>query len=294
MIKASCFGEVLWDVFATHKKIGGAPLNVAVRMKSMQNETAVISRIGDDEDGHAIVEFLKNNQVDTTGIQIDSNYKTSTVEVTLDKNGSASYEIVQPRAWDKIELTEAVIEIAKNADVFLFGSLATREETTRNTLYELLKVAKYKVFDVNLRPPYYNAEILKHLMDEADLIKFNDEEILEIANMLGSKAETLEETILFIAENTNSKCICVTKGGEGAVLYFEGNFYNNPGYKVEVVDTVGAGDSFLASLINKVMKKTPAQEALDYACAIGALVASHEGANPTISEEEIKQIMNSK
>lgn len=292
MIKASCFGEVLWDVFPTHKKIGGAPLNVAVRMKSMQNETSVISRIGNDEDGHAIVEFLKNNQVDTTGIQIDSNYKTSTVEVTLDENGSASYEIVQPRAWDKIELTREAIALAKNADVFLFGSLASRDETTRTTLYELLKLAKYKVFDVNLRPPYYNAEILKHLMNAADLIKFNDDEILEIANLLGSKAKTLEETILFIADNTNTECICVTKGGDGAVLHFEGNFYYNSGYKVVVVDTVGAGDSFLATLINKVMKKTPPQEALDYACAMGALVASHEGANPVISEAAIKQIMN--
>jgi fructokinase len=293
MSKVSCFGEVLWDVFPTHRKIGGAPLNVAVRMKSLQNETSVISRIGDDEEGSTILDFLKNNQVDTSGIQIDSHYKTSTVEVTLDESGSASYEIVQPRAWDKIELTAEAIALVENADAFIFGSLSSREETTRNTLYALLKVAKYKIFDVNLRPPFYNAFVLKHLMDEADLIKFNDEEILEIAYLLGTKVETLEDTILFIAAQTNTKCICVTKGGDGAVLYFEGKFYYNSGYKVVVVDTVGAGDSFLATLINKIMAKTPPQEALDYACAMGALVASHEGANPVISDEAIAQLMSS-
>lgn len=287
MIKVTCFGEVLWDVFPTHRKIGGAPLNVAARMKSMQNDTSVISRIGDDEEGKGILEFLKSNQVDTSGIQIDSKYKTSTVEVTLDENGSASYEIVHPRAWDKIELTDQAVALVKNADAFIYGSLSSRDETTRATLYSLLKLAQYKIFDVNLRPPYYDIEVLNHLMKEADLIKFNDEEILEIANLLDSKAKTLEETILFIAATTQSQCICVTKGGDGAVLYFEGNFYYNTGYKVKVVDTVGAGDSFLATLISKLMKKTAPQDALDYSCAIGALVAGSEGANPRIDEKEI-------
>ncbi|GIZ09325.1 carbohydrate kinase [Flavobacterium sp. UMI-01] len=291
MIKVSCFGEVLWDVFPTHKKIGGAPLNVAVRMKSMGNETSVISRIGDDEDGKKIVNFLKDNQVDTSGIQVDSQYKTSTVEVTLDQNGAASYEIVHPRAWDKIECTPTAIALAKSADAFIFGSLSSRDAITRTTLYELLKWANYKIFDVNLRPPYYNAEVLHHLMNEADLIKFNDEEIFEIARLMHSNAQTLEETIVFIAEKTHTDCICVTKGGAGAVLFFEGKFYYNSGYKVTVVDTVGAGDSFLATLISKIMKQTAPQEALNYACAMGALVASNEGANPIINEEELTQLM---
>jgi fructokinase len=287
MIKVTCFGEVLWDVFPTHRKIGGAPLNVASRMKSMQNDTSVISRIGDDEEGKGILEFLKSNQVDSTGIQIDSKYKTSTVEVTLDEKGSASYEIVQPRAWDKIELTETAISLVKNADAFIYGSLSSRDETTRTTLYTLLKLANYKIFDVNLRPPYYDIEVLNHLMKEADLLKFNDEEIFEIANLLDPKAKTLEETILYIAKTTHSQCICVTKGGDGAVLYFDDNFYYNSGYKVKVVDTVGAGDSFLATLINKFMKKEAPQAALDYACAVGALVASYEGANPIIDKKDI-------
>ena len=291
MIKASCFGEVLWDVFPTHKKIGGAPLNVAVRLKSMQNEVSVISSIGADKEGAVLLGFLTTNQVDTTGIQTHSDLNTGTVDVTLDNQGSASYAIMQPRAWDAIALTETAQNLAKNADVFIYGSLASREQTSRDTLYQLLKLAKYKIFDVNLRKPHYNAAVLLHLMLEADFIKFNDDEIAEIAALLGAKESTLAQTVLFIAEKTNTNCICVTRGGQGAVLYFESIFYCNSGYKIVVADTVGAGDSFLSSLINKLIKKTDPQDALDYACAMGALVASHEGANPKIEEEAISNLI---
>ena len=291
MIKATCFGEVLWDVFPTHKKIGGAPLNVAVRLESMQNETSIISKIGNDKKGRKLIDFLRINNVDTTGVQIDSEFKTGKVKVVLDDSGSASYTINHPRAWDKIELTPIAQNLAKDADVFIYGSLASRDEVSRNTLYELLKIAKYKVFDVNLRKPHYTAEVLSHLMNEADFIKFNDDEIYEIADLIGPSSPSFDQTVMFIAEQTNTKCICVTRGSQGAVLYFEGVFYYNSGYQIVVVDTVGAGDSFLATLINKIMKKSDPQDALDYACAIGALVASHEGANPIIEEEEITNLM---
>jgi fructokinase len=292
MIKASCFGEVLWDVFPTHKKIGGAPLNVAVRLESMQNEVSVISRIGTDEIGDQVIAFLKENNVETKGVQIDSNFKTGEVNVTLDDKGSASYEIMQPRAWDKIEITDVAIEITKAADIFIYGSLVCRETTSKETLYELLKLAKYKIFDVNLRAPYYTIDVLSHLMNEANFVKFNDDEIIEITGLLGTEDKTLEETILFIAQKTNTDCICVTRGSEGAILYFEGDFYSNPGYKITVADTVGAGDSFLATLINKLVKKSDPQESIDYACAVGALVASYEGANPKIEEAAIDNLMS--
>jgi fructokinase len=291
MIKATCFGEVLWDVFPTHDKIGGAPLNVAVRLESMQNEVAVISSIGMDERGRQLLDFMKKNNVKTKGVQIDAVFKTGKVKVVLDETGSASYDIMQPRAWDKIQLTDTAKELTQAADVFIYGSLASRDETSRATLYELLKLAKYKVFDVNLRKPYYSAEVLSHLMNEANFIKFNDEEIFEIAGLLGADAQSLEETILFIAQKTNSDCICVTLGSKGAILYFQGNFYSNPGYKITVADTVGAGDSFLGTLINKLVKKIEPQDAIDYACAVGALVASYEGANPKIEEAEISKLM---
>lgn len=291
MIKATCFGEILWDVFPTHKKIGGAPLNVAIRLASMGNEVGIISRVGKGKKGKQLIQFLNENAVATLAVQIDEQYKTGKVKVTLDEKGSASYDIMQPRAWDNIQLTDAAITLVKEADIFIYGSLASRNEVTANTLNELLKFANYKIFDVNLRQPHYTAAVLENLLVQADFIKFNDDEIYEVATLLGSTDHSFDHNILFIAEKTKAKCICVTRGGQGAVLYIDSTFYYNSGYHVEVVDTVGAGDSFLATITSKLMNNDDPQEAIDHACAIGALVASREGANPVITAEDITNLI---
>ena len=287
-----CFGEVLWDVFPTHKKIGGAPLNVALRLKSLDNNVSIISRIGDGKKGRKIKKHLVKQGVNVDNLQTDPKLKTGKVKVMLNAKGSASYDIMFPRAWDKVELTEINKSITKRADAFIYGSLVARDDTSRDTLYALLKLAKYKIFDINLRAPYYTKAILNHLMNEADFIKFNDEEIFEIGEALNSQTHSLEQNITFLADQTNTKTICVTKGRHGAILYYNGTFYYNSGYQIEVVDTVGAGDSFLATLISKLLKGDNPQEAIDYACAIGALVAGSEGANPKFSTEDINAFIN--
>ncbi|MGO4819003.1 carbohydrate kinase family protein [Flavobacterium sp. W22_SRS_FP1] len=290
-LSAVCFGEVLWDVFPTHKKIGGAPLNVAVRMNSLGVETTVISRIGADENGEDILSFLNKQEVTTDLIQVTKEYKTGAVNVMINEKGNASYDILYPSAWDKIVVTEIMDKVVSEADIFVFGSLSSRDEVSRKTLVSLLDKAKYKVFDANLRAPYYTTEVLKELMQKADFIKLNDEELREISRELGSPYNSFEQNIKFIAEKTNTKQICVTKGEFGAVLYYNDKFYYNSGYFVKVVDTVGAGDSFLASLIVRLLRGKLPQKSLNYACAIGALVAGKEGANPKISEKEIKKFM---
>ncbi|EIA09128.1 carbohydrate kinase family protein [Flavobacterium frigoris] len=290
-LSAVCFGEVLWDVFPTHKKIGGAPLNVALRMNSFGVETTMISRVGADENGEDILSFLNNQEVTTDLIQVTKEYKTGAVNVMINEKGNASYDILYPSAWDKIVVTEMMDKVISEADVFVFGSLASRDEVSRKTLISLLDKAKYKVFDANLRAPYYTTEVLEELMQKADFIKLNDEELREISRELGSPYNSFEQNIKFIAEKTNTKQICVTKGEFGAVLYYNDKFYYNSGYFVKVVDTVGAGDSFLASLIVRLLRGKSPQKSLNYACAIGALVAGQEGANPQISEKEIKKFM---
>ncbi|QXP52045.1 carbohydrate kinase [Cellulophaga sp. HaHa_2_1] len=293
MSDITCFGEVLWDEFPEHKKIGGAPLNVGIRLNSFGNNVSVISRIGADADGRGIYEYIKENGINGNGLQVDDTLKTGTVKVVLNSKGSASYDIMFPRAWDQIELSSTAQKTVKDSDAFIYGSLVARNEKSKETLYELLKIASYKIFDVNLREPYYTKEILEYLMHRADFVKFNDDEIYEISEMLGSKSISLEHTIQFMAESTNTDTICVTKGKHGAVLYIKGVFYHNSGYHIEVVDTVGAGDSFLAGLVDKLLKKENPQEAIDFACAIGAIVASKAGANPEISQEEVMVMMTS-
>ncbi len=290
-LKAVCFGEVLWDVFPSHKKIGGAPLNVALRMNSLGIATTIISRIGKDEDGNDILTFLKDHNASSDSIQVGEEYKTGVVNVMINEKGNASYDILYPSSWDKITLTKEMIEKVSESDVFIFGSLICRDEISRSTLYSLLEKAKYKVFDVNLRTPYFTIEVINELMLKADFIKLNDEELWEISRKLKSPYNSFEQNIKFIAEKTNTNQICVTKGAFGAVLYYNEKFYYNSGYFIKVIDTVGAGDSFLATLIVRLFRGKSPQKSLNYACAVGALVAGQEGANPKISEKEIAKYM---
>ncbi|KQB42001.1 Fructokinase [Flavobacterium daejeonense] len=286
-----CFGEILWDVFPTHKKIGGAPLNVALRMRSLGVNSSIISKIGNDENGKEIVQYIYNHNISSELIQEDSEYKTGVVHVMINEKGNASYDIHYPSAWDKIAINEKMLQQVSEADAFVYGSLICRDEISRASLFALLDKAKYKILDANLRAPYYTTDVLIELMNKADFIKLNDEELFEISKKMDSPYNSFEQNIKFIAEKTNTAQICVTKGAFGAVLFCNGKFYYNSGYFVNVVDTVGAGDSFLATLIIRLLRGKSPQKSLNYACAIGALVAASEGANPKISEKEIKKFM---
>ncbi len=286
-----CYGEVLFDIFPTHTKIGGAPLNVALRLASLGVNAKIISRIGNDAIGKKLLDFVSKNNIETNTIQIDTDLPTGEVFVKLDEKGSASYTINYPAAWDKIESNETTKNCIKNADALIFGSLVCRDVVSFQTLKDLLSISKFKIVDVNLRKPFYSKEILLELMNLTDFIKCNDEELQEICTFFNSPFQSIEENMIFLSEQTNTKAVCVTKGSNGAVLYFENKFYYNTGYQVKVVDTVGAGDSFLAGLISKLLSEKDPQQALNFGCAIGALVAKSEGANPKISKEEILKIM---
>jgi fructokinase len=290
-LKAVAFGEVLWDVFGDEKKIGGAPLNVALRMKTLGCDVAMISCVGKDEDGEAIINQVKSLGLETNAIMQTENFATGLVNVTLNERGSASYEISYPSAWDKIVLNDLAQKLVVDADVLIYGSLVCRDEVSRQSLEELLQTKVYKVFDVNLRKPHYSYEILEQLMHSADFIKFNDEELLEIARAMESPFTSLEDNMHFIAEKTKVTAMCVTKGKHGALLIWEGQLYKNVGYPVEVADTVGAGDSFLAALITSLLTGKAPQTAIDFACAVGALVAEAPGANPEISYSKIESLM---
>ena len=286
-----CFGEVLWDVLPTGRKLGGAPLNVSLRAQSWGNNAKMISSIGDDRIGEELAEEIEIHGGSLDHIQVNETLPTSEVLVVLDESGSASYEIKMPCAWDNILPLEGDAEAVEASDAFIYGSLVARSSTSRDTLFGLLEKARYKVFDVNLRPPHYTPDRIIDLMHAADFVKFNDEELYEICSYLEFNKSELEACIRFMSERTSTGQICVTLGGDGGVLYYNHMFYYNQGYKVEVADTVGAGDSFLASIISQILNGSQAQEALDFACAVGAIVASKSGANPEISFSEVRRMM---
>ena len=162
---------------------------------------------------------------------------------------------------------------------------------SKNCLLDLLKIAPYTVFDVNLRAPHYSIDDIELYMSQSNFIKFNDEEIEEICNALGYKNNSLKEQVQFIANKTNAHTICVTLGKDGAILFHKGVFHTQKGYPAQVVDTVGAGDSFLGTLLSLLLQEKSPSESLGKACAMGALVAQEKGANPMITETMLSDFM---
>ncbi len=292
MKKYICFGEVLWDGLPTGKILGGAPLNLALRLKSFGNDVKMISRIGTDDLGKEILSELNDRDFDISLVQTDDSETSGYVDVFLDEKGSASYNIRKPVAWDFIEINENNLAAVRDADAFIFGSLACRSDISKNALLQFLAVAKYKIFDVNLRSPHYDFETIHQLMKVSDLIKMNDEELYEISDYFRSPYNSLEQNIIFIAETTNCCRICITKGKHGAVFYENGIFYYNSGFRINVKDTIGAGDSFLATFVHHYVTETDITKSLEYGCAMGALVSAREGANPVISEEYLFNFVN--
>lgn len=287
-----CFGEILWDGLLTGKTLGGAPLNLALRLQSFGNDVKIISRIGNDELGDEILKELKFRNFDYSQVQIDEKEASGYVDVFLDEKGSASYNIRKPVAWDFIELNKQNLELVNKADAFIFGSLACRNEISKRTLFELLSVAQYKIFDINLRSPHYDFKTIHEMMEESDIIKMNDEELYIISDFFNSPYQSLEKNIVFISEKVKCNKICITKGKHGAVFYENEVFYYNSGFRINVKDTIGAGDSFLATFIHFYLKGTEITKSLEYACAMGALVSSNEGANPVINEQYLLNFVN--
>lgn len=288
-----CFGEILWDIFPDREVIGGAPFNVAMRLHALGAHSRIISSLGNDSKGEKAIDYVKENDFPTDGIQVHQTLSTGEVLVHLDENRNASYSIVHPTAWDAIKVTPSTTELVKNTSLFIFGSLAARSETSKNTLFELLSYAPYKIFDVNLRAPHYTHELLGDLLKKADFVKLNDEELIEIMNHLGFKDQSLKDHAQQLKAEFSLDIVCVTKGAEGAFLITENEVCEHVGFAIDVVDTVGAGDSFLGCLLFELFEKqSTAQLALERACAMGALVASKEGANCEVSKDELEVFIN--
>jgi len=290
MKKILCFGEVLWDAFGDEKKAGGAPMNVARHLVQQHMDVAFASRVGTDASGNELLEFLKQNGLFSDLIQQDDQLPTCEVTVQLDEHQQATYIIPQPVSWDNIQLDDTLIEAALNASAVVYGSLACRAKPTRDTLLNLLgETQALKIFDVNLRPPHYTPEIIETLAARADVVKMNEEE----ADMLISGGSgDLRAKIQEFRAKFHAQTICVTRGENGAIIWHDHEFYEHPGFKVNVADTVGAGDSFLATLVAGLLKGEPMQQVLIKASAIGAFVASKRGANPVYVQDEIRKIMS--
>ncbi len=279
-----CFGEILWDFLPAGLFPGGAPFNVAYHLHRQGADVTVVSAVGRDVLGAELRRRLTGWGLDTHGIAEVADLPTGYVRATISARGEATYEIVPDVAWDRIALPAAVLARARTARGLIFGSLALRSVPNRQGLNDLLAALPreaWRVFDVNLRAPFDDPALVQQLAIGTTLLKLNATEAARLAAGAAESPGREEADARALASLTGCPFVCVTAGERGAGLLQDGRWYWEPGRPVQVADTVGAGDAFLAALVLRLLHdpETPAV-ALAHACRTGEWVASRHGATP--------------
>lgn len=290
-LQVVCFGELLWDNFPSGKKPGGAVMNVAYHLKNLGVNSHLISRVGADQNGTEIMQVMKDSAVDTTFVQLDQAHKTSTVEVTTDQDNEVRYEIVKPVAWDYIAFENPHIRLVAQADALVYGSLSGRCETSRATLAKLLALAPYKVMDVNLRAPDYDAEYIAVLLHQTDLLKLNLEELTIISDWFSQDCQTETARVELLRSKFDIPEIVVTKGSKGASYYGDETEHHWSAYAIQVADTVGSGDSFLAGLLAMKLSNEYINDTLDFAVGLSAFITTKAGACPPYKVADVNKFI---
>lgn len=290
MNQVVCFGEVLWDLLPSGAKPGGAPMNVAYHLNKLGSRPVMLTRIGLDDWGRGLLQLMEDHGMTTRHFQIDPFHATGTVLATIGEHHEVSYDIVQPVAWDYIEWQEEMEAQVRDARFFVYGSLAARSAVSRETLFRLLEAAPFRVLDINLRPPHYDRQRIEALLQRADLLKLNLAE-LELVTGWFSSYRNAADRMAALQDRFRIPTIVVTRGAEGAIFRHEGNTYQHPGFRVEVVDTVGSGDAFFAGLLHQYAQGADPQHMLLTASALGALVAGKAGPCPVYDITEISALV---
>lgn len=286
-------GELLWDVLPEGPRLGGAPANFAVMAGRLGNHAVILSRIGRDDLGRKAVEVLDPLPADTGHLQVDPAHETGRVTVAL-TDGQAAYTIHQPAAWDSLELTDDWVQLAERANAICFGTLAQRSVDSRQTIQTLAAQTTsecVRVFDVNLRAPFYSSEIVQESLELATVVKMNDAEVPEVLALLGLEAEEETEAeslkrcaMRLLAEFPTLQMVAVTRGGAGSLLVTREEWDEHPGVAAKVADTIGAGDAFTAAMTHYMLRGAGLSTLNEAGNRWGSWVASHHGAMPTLTE----------
>jgi len=282
-------GELLWDVTPEGTRLGGAPANFTVMAGRLGNHAAILSRIGQDDLGRKAVEVLNEIGPDTESLQIDAVHETGRVTVAL-KDGQPQYTIHQPSAWDFLSLSDDWVRLAERADAVCFGTLAQRNLASQQTIQELIAQTRaqcIRIFDVNLRTPFYTSEVIEESLELATVLKMNDAEVPVILSLLGLGAESdlrgASERLL--AEFSSLALVAITRGGQGSLLVTRDEWHEHPGITVKVADTIGAGDAFTAALTHYLLRGASLSVLNEAGNRWGAWVASQSGAMPPFVDE---------
>jgi fructokinase len=287
-------GKLLWDMLPQGPQLGGAVSNFAVMAARLGNNGVAATRIGTDPLGREAMAFLKATPLDTQYIQEDFSRVTSTVTVVLE-DGQPRYTIHEPVAWDFLELTPHWLALAEQADAVCFGTLAQRSPASRRTIESFLHETRpecVRIFDVNLRAPFFNAEIVETSLEFATILKLNADEMPQVLSLLGfpDSAGTTPDFLLNgarqIIDQFPVKLVAITLGPQGSLLVTRNQVDRHPGYPAKVADTVGAGDAFAAALTHYYLRGAPLSQLNAAGNRWGAWVAAHTGAMPPLPDAE--------
>jgi fructokinase len=282
-------GEVLWDLLLTGPKLGGAPANFAYHAHALGAHVNVITRVGNDDYGREIIRRFQNMGLPEATVQIDQTAPTGTAKVVLSGDGLAHFTIQDNVAWDYIAANREALAVAGTADAICFGSLAQRCQTSRDSILQLVAAAPAKalrVFDINLRQQFYTRAVIEKSLRLADVLKLNEEELPILAAMFGLSGPANRQ-IERLAQTFDLHVIALTRGPDGSLLFQrKGKRWSDcQSHPVQVIDTVGAGDSFTAVLVLGLLQKMDLDEINELANELARYVCSQAGATPSLPVE---------
>lgn len=278
-------GEVLFDVFPSGSQLGGAPANFAYHAGQHGLRSIAVSALGNDAYGDEAIRQLEEKHLDYLLPRV--NYPTGTVQVELDDQGVPTYEIKTGVAWDNIPFTDAVSQVANQACAVCWGSLAQRNVVSRETIYKFLDNTPkdcLKIFDINLRQNFYTKDVICESMKRCNILKINDEELIQIGRMFGYPGLDIENKCWLILGKYNLDMLVLTCGVNGSYVFTPGCVSYQETPRVEVADTVGAGDSFTGSFCAAILSGKTVREAHKLAVEVSAYVCTQNGAMPDIKE----------
>lgn len=288
-------GEILWDLFPSGKALGGAPANFAYMANVLGDKGVVASRVGSDELGHQARAMLKRLGLSTSYLQQDDQRDTGTASVIIDSLGEPAFTIKGSIAWDSLEWTADWEELSTQADVVCFGSLAQRSSTSARTIECFLEHTRPKalrICDINLRPPHYNSEVLSKCLRHANIIKLTDQELQQLSSLIGWDFGDQDILARRMLEAFDLKLICVTRGARGSLLIDRDGTVEHEGFRVNVVDAVGAGDAFTACMAHGYMRGKSLNEISVSANRFASWVTTQRGATPELDSERLRAILS--